>query len=469
MKFDLEWLVRTMNTPRENPHLEFKKAKSSYSYDNLLEYCVALANEGGGQLILGVTDKHPRKVEGSSAFKQPDVVSEKVFAKLGIRVSIHICMHPDGRVLVVDIPSRPKGRPMHVDGKYLMRVGEQLHPMSPEQLTKIIEEGKDDFLDEVAIKETSGTEVVRLLDTQFLFQRLKLPYPMTRDGVLQRLTSEGLILKREDRFSIKNIGAILFAKSLSRFPSLADKAPRVVVYDGVNKLKSRLDQVGGMGYACGFQRLVEYVLAQVPSNEVIEKAIRKSVTMFPPIAIRELIANALIHQDFSISGSRVMVELYDDRIEITNPGIPSISTDRFIDEYRSRNTKVADIMRRLGICEEQGSGIDKVIDSAEFWQLPAPDFSTSEYRTIAKLFAHRDFKKMTKQEKVRACYQHCCLRHVSNQIMNNTSLRDRFGLPKERAERVSIVIRETIKANLIKSADPTDSSKKHAKYVPFWA
>jgi len=105
---------------------------------------------------------------------------------------------------------------------------------------------------------------------------------------------------------------------------------------------------------------------------VIEQALRREVKMFPEIALRELLANALIHQDFGETGASVMVELYDDRIEISNHGKLFIPADRFIDEYRSRNERLADIMRRPGICEEKGSGVDKVIQAAEFSQLPAP-------------------------------------------------------------------------------------------------
>nr|WP_229641741.1 ATP-binding protein [Waterburya agarophytonicola] len=78
---------------------------------------------------------------------------------------------------------------------------------------------------------------------------------------------------------------------------------------------------------------------------------------------------------------------------------PTIKVERFIDEYRSRNEKLADIMRRFNICEEKGSGIDKVIDAAETYQLPAPDFRVGETPTTAILFAHQDFSDMSKSDR----------------------------------------------------------------------
>ena len=177
----------------------------------------------------------------------------------------------------------------------------------------------------------------------------------------------------------------------------------------------------------------------------------------------------LVHQDFHEHGMSVMVEIYSDRIEIANPGKPAIPPDRFIDEYKSRNERLADLMRRLGICEEKGSGIDKVVDSAEIYQLPAPDFRVGEKHTTAVLFAHMDFDEMDRKDRVRACYQHACLRYVMNQKMTNQSLRKRFDLPDSKAEIASRIIQDTTREKLVKLEDPGSASKRYAKYIPYWA
>lgn len=127
----------------------------------------------------------------------------------------------------------------------------------------------------------------------------------------------------------------------------------------------------------------------VPSNEVIEKALRKTVPMYPELAVRELVVNALIHQDFFVTGASPMVEIFADRIEITNPGQPLVATDRFLDTPpRSRNEGLASLMRRMGVCEERGSGVDKVVFQTEVFQLPAPLFEVTGESTRAVLFAH---------------------------------------------------------------------------------
>jgi predicted HTH transcriptional regulator len=127
------------------------------------------------------------------------------------------------------------------------------------------------------------------------------------------------------------------------------------------------------------------------------------------------------------------------------------------------------MMRRLGICEERGSGFDKVILEIEYYQLPAPDIRTDTTHTRVILFAHQDLAKMDRKDKVRACYQHCCLLQVSNKVMTNTTLRERFKIAENDYPVASRIIRDTIKAELIKLEDPTNKSKKHARYVPFWA
>ena len=140
--------------------------------------------------------------------------------------------------------------------------------------------------------------------------------------------------------------------------------------------------------------------------------------MFPKQALRELIANAMVHQDFLIEGTALRIEMYDDRVEISNPGVPQIPTERFIDEDRSGNERLAELMRRLGVCERKGSGVDKVVSAAEIYQLPAPDFRVGEIRTTSVLFAHRDFTEMTKSDRIRACFQHCVLQYISKKRMS---------------------------------------------------
>lgn len=467
----LEQVNRWLSGAPETEHLEFKEAKQQYDTNKLLDYCVALSNEGGGYLVLGVSDKPPRRVVGTKTFPDTGAIKASILVALRFRVEIEEFQHPDGRVLVFEIPGRPIGQPQHHNGTYLMRAGEALVPMSPDQLRRIFSEGKADFLATDASEAIDADGVIAALDIQTFFDLMKLPLPTSRDGILTRLISEKLLRSVGGQYKITNLGALLLAKDMRQFDSLARKTVRMIKYKGKNKLQTERDLIGQKGYAVGFESLISYVNSQLPANEIIGQALREEVRMFPELAIRELIANALIHQDFEESGASVMVEIYADRIEITNPGRPLIPTERFVDEYKSRNEKLADLMRRMGICEEKGSGIDKVVFNTEYYQLPAPEFRVTPFHTTAVLFAHKEFADMEPKERINACYMHCCLKYVSNEKMSNQSLRERFKLDDTRTKvsAVSQIIVAAIASGIIKPDDPENVSKRYAKYVPFWA
>ena len=350
-----------------------------------------------------------------------------------------------------------------------MRSGEELVPMSEDQLRKIFSEGKPGWLETFAVKGLSGQDVVQLLDTQTFFDLLGLPYPTTQEGVLERLVAANLIERLTDGYAVLNIGAVLLAKNLRSFESVWRKAPRIVVYKGDSKLNTLSDQTGEKGYAAGFQGLVQYVMGKLPQNEVIKDALRKEVTLVPEVVIRELLANALIHQDFNIDGVSPVVEIYADRVEISSPGLPIVPVERFIDGYQSRNEQLADLMRRFGICEEKSSGIDRVIETAELLQLPAPDFLSEYRRTVAVIYGVRDFRAMDRTDRVRACYQHCVLQWVLRKKMTNQSLRNRFGLSERSGNTVSQIISAAAEQGLIKNDPGAPESRKYARYIPAWA
>ncbi len=185
-------------------------------------------------------------------------------------------------------------------------------------------------------------------------------------------------------------------------------------------------------------------MAQLPQNEVVEEALRREQKLVPEIVIRELVANALVHQDFKIQGASVMVEIYSNRVEISSPGEPIIPIERFIDGYQSRNERLADLARRMGVCEEKSSGIDQVVGAVEFFQLPAPDFTTTHGRTVVIVHGPQPFEAMSRADRIRACFQHATLKHVVQEYMTNRSLRERFGLTEDKSAVISQVIAAAI-------------------------
>jgi predicted HTH transcriptional regulator len=351
-------------------------------------------------------------------------------------------------------------------GSYKKKLHE--HPEKERDLWRLFE--RTLFEDGIAKEEASEDDVLSLLDYTSYFRLMKQRLPDNRAVILERLSKEGIICAATGGgYDVTNVGAILFANALTPFGRLSRKGLRVIIYSGTNRVGAIKEQTGDKGYAVGFENAVRYINDQLPQNEQIGQALRQEVRMYPEIAIRELVANALIHQDFSITGAGPMVEIFSDRMEISNPGVPLIDTLRFIDEPpRSRNEKLAALMRRMNICEERGSGIDKVIFEVEVFQLPAPDFRVAGENTIALLYGPRKFAQMDRAERVRACYQHACLLYVSGKRLSNASLRKRLGIEDSNYPMASRIIRDAIDARLVK-AHGEGRSRRDATYVPFWA
>lgn len=378
-------------------------------------------------------------------------------------------------ILFIYIPESAQ-KPVYLRGKTIaesyIRSAGQTRKMTRQEIRKAISKSSDFcFEEQLAATKISSDEVIKKIDFIRYFELLNQTLPENRDSIIDKLIAEKIITKSNDYYNITNLGAILFAKNLNDFPGLIRKATRVVIYEGNNRLKTVKEQQGVERYASGFDGLVKYINDQLPTNEVIEQALRKEVKVYPEIAVRELVANCLIHQDFYEFGAGPMVEIFSDRIEITNPGRPLINTLRFIDyPPKSRNEILASFMRRLKICEERGSGIDKVITSVEIFQLPAPDFIVIDNNLKAILYAPKPLAKMDKEDRIRACYQHCCLKYVSGgEKMSNCSLRQRFNIADKNYPMASRIIAETLEAGLIQLADPDSKSKKYAFYLPFWA
>ncbi len=175
----------------------------------------------------------------------------------------------------------------------------------------------------------------------------------------------------------------------------------------------------------------------------------------------------IIHQDFSVAGFP-MIEIYSDRIEISSPGQPLISTDRFIDEYQSRNDSLADIMRRMGFCEEKGSGMDKALMSIEEYQLPALNFRVSDTRTNVIITSYKTWAETTKSERLQACYQHACLKYLSNEMLTNQSLRERLQVDAKNYASISRLIKDAVVAGLIKLGTPEGTNRRDLGYIPIW-
>ncbi len=473
-------LVRELcRLPHETEWVEFKT-----SFDDpqrvgelisALSNGAALNGKPNAYIVWGIEDQTHAIVGTSFSYaakkKGNEPLENWVLRKLSPRIDFrfHEVAVDERRVVLLEI-DRASRNPVAFDGNEFIRVGSvtkklREFPEKARDLWRIFD--RVGFEEGLAAERESDEDVLLKLDYPAYFDLLQIPLPDGRAAILDALRQDDLIAPSDaGGWNVTNLGAILLARSLGDFPRLRRKAIRVIKYRGVGRFDASTEREETKGYAAAFTAIVDHVMALVSSNEVIERSLRKAVPMFPAIAVRELVSNALIHQDFSVTGAGPMVEIFDDRMEITSPGEPLVDTDRFVDTPpKSRNETLASLMRRFRICEERGSGIDKVVAEVEAFQLPAPLFEAPGGSTRSVLFAHKPLSRMGKAERIRACYMHACLRYVMGQPMNNSSLRERFGITN--TVQASRLLKEALESGTIIIRDP-EAGYRSRTYLPAW-
>ncbi len=354
-----------------------------------------------------------------------------------------------------------------------IRIGSYTKKMNdyPEVKVKVWDKIRNSkFEEQIAKAELELSEALRHIDYSLYFDITGTPQPTDNEGIAHYMLEEEIFVKQDNGlFSITNLGAILFAKKLTDFPKISRKAIRVVQYQGNNRMNMLKEDVGNKGYVVGFEGLIKYIEALIPTQELIVGALREKKTAYPILAIREAIANALIHQDFSITGTSPVVEVFENRIEITNSGTPLVDIKRIIDNPpKSRNEKLAAMMRRLKMCEELGTGWDKIVLTCEMLQLPAPKIDLYQESTKVTLYSEIPFTSIAPEDKLWACYLHSCVMYVQGEQLTNASLRRRFGLKESSSGSVSRLIKDAVDMHYIKPLDAT-TAPRYMKYIPIWA
>ncbi len=477
----VDLLRATLEPPQHELNELDWKAALSPEKKRLTEHLSAFANHpGGGCLVFGV-DRSGVPV-GVAQTEVETIVNQ--LANLG-RAALEPCValdhsvetFEDVRMLLVCVPESSV-KPVHLRGKGIehafIRSGGTTREASRQEVGAMMLHSRTPRWEELHASTLLDDErLLSRLNVEPIFGMLERPIPSSTSEWLDWMASERFITREPaGGCYATNLGVIAAARKLADFPDLGRKATRVVVYDGINKARTRQEREGERGYAIGVQGLLQFVTSLLPQSEVIQEALRVKRTVYPEIALREIIANSLIHQDFSITGTGPLIEIFDDRIEVSNPGglLPSKRLDRLIGtQPESRNELLARAFRRYKICEERGSGLLKAGLEVELYGLPPIHFEAGPTHFKVTLHSPRTFARMSQQERLDACYQHAVLRHFSNKAMTNSSLRERLKMPEKQRSMVSVLIQEAIDRKLIKPADPENKSRKFAEYVPVWA
>lgn len=260
------------------------------------------------------------------------------------------------RIVLLEIDAA-EGVPTRFEGDPYIRVGPATpklhdHPDRERRLIEALLQGS--FEDDPAMENVRDDEVFELLDIGAALTSLREnPEPAEPSEMLEQFRRYGLIERLSAGFwTITNRAALLFAHDLSAFGDRYErKATRVVLYGGDSRVETRLEQSDSRGYALSLEPMFDWINERLPRNEQIRGAVREDVPLYPLRALRELVANALVHQDLFIRGTGPMIEIFEHRIEITNPGAPLGSVDRLLDEPpRSRNERLASLMRQMRFC-----------------------------------------------------------------------------------------------------------------------
>ncbi|WP_461103291.1 ATP-binding protein [Spirosoma koreense] len=484
-----DWITRALAlldhslkpVPQEINELDWKEMLSP-DKERLIQHLSALANlPAGGFLVFGIEDKAAKLVGVTRENAQQIVQKLTNLGRDALDPPIHIdyaIESYDGVPLLFVYVKESPTKPVHkrgqtIENTFIRSGGSTREASRPEVGSLMLNSKTPRFEENHATKVKSGNEVLDLIDYRTVFALLdNKTVPTTQEGVLKWMVDEKMIEAVDGAgYYITNFGALAAAFDLNQFDGLARKTIRLIRYKGLNKIETVREYPGRKGYAIAFEALITFMKALLPGSEIIKNAFRAETSVYPEIALRELTANALIHQDFSVRGVNPMIEIFDDRIEFSNPGrlLPSKKIDRLIGTTpESRNEILASAFRRYNICEERGSGMAKTVASIELYGLPPLRFeeTSTSFRVI--MYSPRSFADMTPTERIEACYQHSIIRYFSSSGLTNTSLRERFKLSERQRSQVSRVIRDALTQGRIKPKDPDNQSVKFAEYIPYW-
>ena len=477
----LSKLDELLQLKSETEVVEFKHAANKFPIEDIGKYFSALSNEANlkgepnGWLVFGIEDK-THVIKGTN-FRPSRAALDELKKLIADQTTNRITfdeiydVKPNGhRVILFQIPAAPMGLPIAYQGHYYGRDGESLVALNIREIEQIRAQHPDTCFEyQIAKANLSADDVLRLLDSKTLFEELlRRDMPSTTNAIMERLETMLFIRTNGSQFDITNLGALLLARSLDDFPHLQNRKIVVRKYAGPNNRICLMEQFLSTGYAVGFEDMVRFIEDQTRDAEQI-RILREAPSVYPVVAIRELLANAMVHQDFTISGMQIAVEIFTNRLVFTNPGSSLNDVNRLIDlPARSRNEKLAQALFTVHICERRGSGMDRAVAAIEEMRLPAYEAESGDFFTRLTLYPRKPLEQMTKEERIQACYQHTCLLYEDRQPCNNQSIRERFDLDKTKVFVASRILAETVDAGLIKTKVPEGMSKKYATYIPYY-
>jgi len=366
---------------REGQNLEFK-AKSSFSDDELFDYCAALANEGGGFLIFGI-DNASRSVVGTNLFHSTlQNYPGRILNAIDVRVKTEELLHPKGRVVIFKIPSRPKGRPIQSRGKYTypMRAGESLMEMDQETLRVIFIEVDDDFSSKIVSDfSLSDLDQKALEQMKRLLQLRNSSYSQKTDEeilkALELLSDDGL-----------NYGALILLGKKEKIDQLLPGAEIIFEWrQELNKIPHDFRKEWREPFLKVFDDVWKAVSDRNTRIPFQEGLIQREVLAFNEQAVREAVLNAITHRDYTVISQSVFIKANPIYLLVVSPGsfLPGITPDNVLEKQAWRNRRIAEVFQKLGLVERSGQGMDQIFESTIRDGKGIPDLSASDSSQVA--------------------------------------------------------------------------------------
>lgn len=369
---------------KESEHLEFKEAKNSYEFEEVVKYCVALANERGGKFVLGVSDKVPRRIVGSHAFPDVDQTKANVSDRLHLRVNAQVIHHPDGRVVVFEVPSRPIGMPIQHKGAYWMRSGQNLVPMTPDQLKRILDEVGPDFSAEIAKNATfADLDPVAIARFREMWKRKSGNSALDNVMDVQLLTDAELLVGGAATYG----ALILFGTGNALGRHLAQSEVVFEYRSSEASVQFQQRKEFREGFFLFDDELWKTINLRNEVQHYQEGLFVWDIQTFNEKVIREAILNAVSHRDYRLPGS-VFIRQYPSKIEIVSPGgFPlGITPENILLRQSPRNRRIAEAFARCGLVERSGQGADRMFEECIKESKPRPDFAgTDDYQVSLTL------------------------------------------------------------------------------------
>ena len=364
----------------EGTRLEFKSATGGFHFDELVKYCVALANEGGGKILLGISDKRPRQVLGTQAFQEPGRTEAGLFERLHRRIPVEEYQHENKRVLIVHVPSRNPGEAWQSDGRFWMWAGDALVPMTSEQLRLIYAEGEPDFS-----AETCSAAKLGDLDPKALADFRARWAKKAGNARILKWSDEQTLADAELMTGGKlTYAALILCGSRPALGRHLAAAEVIVEYrsgEAAGPAQERQEFREGL---LSFQdSLWEFINKRNDRQSYQDGFFRFELPTFDEMPVREAILNAVCHRDYRAIGS-VFVRQFARRLEVISPGgLPNgVTTENILEQQQPRNRRLAEAFAKCGLVERAGQGMNLIYEQAILHSKPLPDFTGTTAREV---------------------------------------------------------------------------------------